>query len=122
MIDGRIVKRKFFIKAAVKSLIAIVLIGMFIYNNLPFYFPRTDEISEDAFGARPSDADVLEPININTASVRRLQKLHGIGETKAQAIIDYREEHGDFTSVEELMNVKGIGEAVFAGIKDYITI
>ena len=49
-------------------------------------------------------------ININTASVEQLSKLKGIGATKAKAIVAYREQKGLFTSVDELVLVKGIGE------------
>lgn len=61
-------------------------------------------------------------ININTASKEELDLLPGIGEAKAQAIIDYREANGPFTSLEELMEVKGIGKATFDGLKDFITL
>ena len=61
-------------------------------------------------------------ININTASSSQLQTLSGIGPTKAQAIIDYRVEHGNFSSVEELINVSGIGEKTLEKIIDNITV
>lgn len=61
-------------------------------------------------------------ISINTASVGELQTLSGIGSSKAQAIVDYRNQNGPFSKIEDIMNVSGIGEAVFAKIKDYITI
>ena len=48
--------------------------------------------------------------------------LKGIGEAKALAIISYREEHGSFTSINEIMNIKGIGEKMFEKIKDFITL
>ena len=60
-------------------------------------------------------------ININVASLDELTKLEGIGKSKAQAIIDYREEHL-FTSIEEVMNVKGIGKTIYEKIKDSIEI
>lgn len=50
------------------------------------------------------------PININTADEEALSALTGVGPAKAKAIISYREEHGAFKSVDELANVKGIGE------------
>jgi competence protein ComEA len=61
-------------------------------------------------------------ININTASLSLLTTLNGIGDVKGQAIIDYRNEHGAFTSVDELINVKGIGEKTLAKIRSYITV
>ncbi len=61
-------------------------------------------------------------ININTASSELLQTLSGIGEVKAQAIIDYRTSNGNFTSVEQLLNVKGIGEKTLDKIKGYICV
>lgn len=67
-----------------------------------------------------SSKDVL--ININTASAYKLTELDGIGEVKAEAIVRYREENGKFTSVDELLNVKGIGEKTLEKIRDRITV
>lgn len=61
-------------------------------------------------------------ININTASVQSLMQLPGIGESKAEAIIAYREEHGAFSAVEDLMKISGIKEGVFQKIKDSVTV
>lgn len=61
-------------------------------------------------------------ININTATKEELTALNGIGDSKAQAIIDYRNENGYFSSIDELMNVSGIGEKTFAKNKDLITV
>jgi len=52
-----------------------------------------------------------EGININTADVQELTKLKGIGEKKAEAIVAWRKENGDFKTVDQLLEVKGIGEA-----------
>ncbi|MCH7663262.1 MAG: ComEA family DNA-binding protein [Chloroflexi bacterium] len=62
------------------------------------------------------------PININTASLDELQVLPGIGPVKAQRIIDYRDENGRFESIDELLNVTGIGPATFEQFKDLITV
>lgn len=61
-------------------------------------------------------------VNINTASREELMTLTGIGEAKAGSIIRYREEHGGFGSIEELMEIEGIKEGVFGKIKEDITI
>ena len=61
-------------------------------------------------------------ISINSATLEELQKLNGIGKSKAEAIINYREEKGKFKTIEEIKNVSGIGESAFAKIKDNITI
>ncbi len=61
-------------------------------------------------------------ININTADETQLTTLTGIGATRAQAIIAYREENGPFASIEEIMNVQGIKEGTFAKIKDEIVV
>ncbi len=61
-------------------------------------------------------------VNINTADVSELTTLNGIGETKAAAIVAWREEHGSFQSIEEIMQVSGIAEGTYEKIKDYITV
>lgn len=61
-------------------------------------------------------------VNINTASIDRLVTLSGIGESRAKLIIDYREEHGDFQSIEDIMKVSGIKEGAFNKIKDSIIV
>jgi len=61
-------------------------------------------------------------VNINVATASELTTLSGIGESKATAIIKHREENGKFTNITDIMNVSGIGEALFAKIKDFITV
>lgn len=61
-------------------------------------------------------------VNINTATLEELQSLDGIGESKAKSIIKYREEHGVFVKIEDLLNVSGIGESLYESIKENITI
>ena len=63
-----------------------------------------------------------DKVNINKASIEELMTLSGVGESKAKAIIEYREENGNFKSIEEIKNVSGIGEALFENIKAGITI
>ncbi|MBQ0136094.1 MAG: helix-hairpin-helix domain-containing protein [Oscillospiraceae bacterium] len=66
-------------------------------------------------------SDTLAKININTATEEELETLSGIGPAKASAIVTYREEHGDFSSVNDLINVSGIGDKTLAKIIDQIT-
>lgn len=61
-------------------------------------------------------------VNINTADIEDLQTLSGIGETRARAIISYREANGAFERIEDIMNVSGIKTALFNSIKDDITV
>lgn len=61
-------------------------------------------------------------VNLNTATAEELMTLSGIGEAKAEAILRYREEHGGFQKVEELMEVEGIKEGVFQKIKEQVKI
>lgn len=61
-------------------------------------------------------------ININTATSEKLQELTGIGSSTAKKIIAYREENGEFNSIEDIKNVSGIGESKFEAIKSDITV
>lgn len=61
-------------------------------------------------------------VNLNTASINELTALKGIGEKKAQAIVDYREKQGKFTTVEQLADVSGIGPATLEANRDMIIV
>lgn len=89
------------------------------------YFPTEEEAKErkasaEASGAQTSEGDGL--IDINTADAAQLMTIPGIGETRAAAILAYREENGPFSKVEDIMQVSGIKRALFEKMKDYITI
>ena len=89
------------------------------------YVPTVREIQMQGSGVEDivtGNADVSGKININTAGKEELMTLTGIGEAKAQSILDYREEHGQFGSIEDLMLIEGIKEGVFNKIKEDITI
>jgi competence protein ComEA len=62
------------------------------------------------------------PINLNTATVAQLETLPGIGKSTAERILEYRQKNGGFKKVEDLMNVRGIGEKSFLKMKPLITV
>ncbi|CAN5880271.1 N/A [soil metagenome] len=74
--------------------------------------------------ARPVKAAAAPaaPVNLNTATQAQLETLPGIGAASAKRIIEYRDKNGKFKKVEELMNVKGIGEKSFLKLKPMITV
>ena len=61
-------------------------------------------------------------LNINLATEEELKLLPGIGEAKAEGILKYRDENGDFSAITDLMNVSGIGQSIFESIEGYITV
>ena len=69
-----------------------------------------------------SSGSAGEKVNLNTADEAELMTLSGIGESRAKAIIAYREENGNFQSIEEIMKIDGIKEKMFEKIKDFITV
>lgn len=83
---------------------------------------ETEEKKTPDSSKNPAKTELTSKISINTAPVEELMKLTGIGKAKAEAIITYRNTNGNFTVLEDLMKVKGIGEKVFAKIKDNITL
>ena len=78
-------------------------------------YQKSDSNSSD-------NSDLNSLISINTATSDELQIVKGIGESKASAIIKYRDENGPFNNIEDIKNVPGIGDALFEKIKEFITI
>jgi competence protein ComEA len=73
-------------------------------------------------GTPSPDGASAEPVNLNTASADQLEALPGIGPALAGRILAWRDEHGRFTSVEELQEVSGIGPATLAKLVDLVTV
>jgi len=91
-----------------------------------FSFKETKELSiQQQVTGEEGEARGLSKtglINLNTATAEQLMELPGIGEAKAKSILEYRTGIGQFTAPEEIMNVSGIGEAMYEKIKDKITV
>ena len=85
--------------------------------------PDSDMQTTDR-NVRSNSATALENglVNLNTADVAALMTLPGIGESRAKAIISYREQHGAFAQIEDIMKISGIKQAAFSKIKDKITV
>lgn len=99
--------------AAVSENIPVGVIGDSMADN-----ESNNPHSTDNDSAAPSRSAL---ININTATAEELQTLAGMGEVKTAAVIAYREEHGGFSDISEIMNVSGIGEKMFENIRGSIT-
>ena len=102
------------------SLVSIVILSLGT-SSLAF------AVEAPAAKAPAAKADAVatqaqEAININTADVQELTKLKGIGQKKAEAIIAWRTENGNFKTVDQLLEVKGIGEATLADNRENIRI
>jgi competence protein ComEA len=72
--------------------------------------------------APTAKASAASPVNLNTATVAQLETLPGIGKSTAERILDYREKNGAFKKIEDLMNVRGIGEKSFLKLKPLVTV
>ncbi len=90
-----------------------------VESTSPKDYKYEDEVSSSS---KDKTADDSGLVNLNTASKAELMTLPGIGEVRAEEIIRYREEHGKFEDVEDLMNVEGIKTGVFEKIKDLVII
>jgi len=79
-----------------------------------------------ALAANPSlaggDGRLSGTVNVNTASAEQLQLLPGVGETRARALIEARKQRGGFKSVDELLDVKGIGDASLDRMRPFVTV
>lgn len=100
-----------------------------VEDGMKIAIPTVEEVAEHPYGLPETEPKAVSEaalsdgrIRLNLADAELLQTLPGIGEAKAEDIIAYREEHGGFTSIEEIMEISGIKEAVFEKIKDKITV
>ena len=125
-IEGTITKHYW---RAVSFLVALILIGSGFWGlrrfNPALFLGKPDLIvvpNEELPAQKKQQSVDNKPalLNINTASTEELESLSGIGPQMAQRIIQYREEHGNFTSVEALTKVRGLGEKTLEKLKPFI--
>lgn len=84
---------------------------------------QADEVTDGGKVTTESDTPPSDgKVNINTAGLEELMTLKGVGESRARAIMEYREQHGAFETPEDIMNISGIKEGVFSKIKDQIAV
>jgi len=94
----------------------VLLLGFMLAPSTFFIAPGNVYAEEGGSGG------AAQLVNINTAPVETLSTLSGIGEVTAQAIIDYRNDNGPFSVIEDIKNVKGIGDVKYNIIKNLITL
>ena len=116
---------------AVSFLVVLILIGAgywglrrfnpgLFLGKQDFIAVPNDELPNQKKELSPEEKPEL--LNINTATAEELQTLPGIGPSMSQRIIQHRKEHGNFTSVDELTEVKGIGEKTLEKLKPYVDV
>jgi competence protein ComEA len=116
-------KKQAWILICITGMFICVLIGVFIGRNFTHnYIPVDNALQSPTQESTTSTQNNDGKINLNTATEQQLMLLPGVGETTAKKIIEYRTENNGFTTVEDIMNVSGIGEKKFEQMKPYIKV
>lgn len=104
------------------GLFIIIISGLLLTRHLDggSFISLTENLA--AVSPAPSAVIIDGKLNINTATIEDLSMLPGIGEALAGRIVDYREENGGFHSLDELLEVRGIGKASLSKLKEYLTL
>lgn len=112
--------------AALCAALVIFFAGRFSVNadRAGYYEITTERFPSDTVTAAPTRAAFVPDtlVDLNAATLDDLTGLPGIGAAKAQAILDYRQAHGPFSRIEDIMKVKGIGEGIFQQLESYVTV
>jgi comEA protein len=110
---------------AIGTLIGLILSGilfLMLRQQKPAEFSYISPTYSHLASVDSVADDLVKKVNINTATVEELVSLPGIGEEKAKAIVEFREKNGKFASIEDVLYVTGIGDSIFAQIRDKITV
>jgi len=113
--------KKFFLIALILTLAAVFMQAPVALIS-PLRVVCAQEGDAEPVEAAPEEEAAATVVNINTASAEELATLEGIGEKTAQNIIEYRDANGPFAAIEDIKNVKGIGDKKFEKIKESIAV
>lgn len=108
-------------RAVVAALICALLAGAGVIAYMRTRPPAEVKIGSFAAGGAGIPAAEAEKININEADVKELMQLRGVGQVLAGRIVEYRDAHGPFVSVDELEKVKGVGRSLVDRIRDRVS-
>lgn len=92
------------------------------YSSVSSAVNQQKSIQTSSENTQASQVSVNYPVNLNTATVQELMSIDGLGEKRAYAILSYRDEIGRYTDVSQIMNIKGIGESLYAQVSPYLTV
>jgi competence protein ComEA len=105
--------------------LAALNLAAVLIDGQQLYVPRVGEVPPAAVppaAGSAAQSGPAVPVDLNSATLDELDELPGIGPTTAQAILDHREQNGPFASVEELLDVRGIGDAKLEQLRDLVAV
>ncbi|HEY46629.1 MAG: hypothetical protein AMJ88_10920 [Anaerolineae bacterium SM23_ 63] len=106
-----------------EAILDMVNMAAVLEDGQQIYVPVEGDNTTETYSPVPIFVpNSVDKININTAAAAKLETLPGIGPSLAKKIVEYRETHGPFLKIEDLLNVSGIGPSKFESIRDLITI
>jgi len=103
-----------------RMMVLVLVLGVALAG--PVFAPATVSAQQQPAAQAPVKGGAATPVNLNTATAEQLDGLPGVGPAMVARILEYRQKNGGFKKIEELMNVKGIGEKNFLKLKPLITV